>query len=104
MLDVGSGTGRALFKSHPTMHMIGTDASPEMREQRYAKGLTPHELLDGDAQELQFQDESFDLVCDFGVLHHIPKPKKAESMLSSRLPKASPMGIWWEALDLREPI
>src|SRR5205823_8014355 len=37
------------------------------------------ELVDGDAMRLAFADGSFDLVCEFGVLHHIPRPELAIS-------------------------
>jgi ubiquinone/menaquinone biosynthesis C-methylase UbiE len=80
ILDVGSGTGRALLaikRSHPAVRLIGIEPSPEMRSRGHMNGLTANELIDGDAQALSFRDESFDLVCEFGALHHIPKPRKA---------------------------
>ena len=36
-------------------------------------------LVDGDARQLAFADGEFDLVCEFGVLHHIHKPDGAIS-------------------------
>jgi ubiquinone/menaquinone biosynthesis C-methylase UbiE len=80
ILDVGAGTGRALLaikRSHPAVRLVGIEPSPEMRSQGHTKGLAGTELIDGDAQALPFADGSFDLVCEFGVLHHIPKPRKA---------------------------
>ena len=80
ILDVGSGTGRALLtlkRSHPTLRVVGIEPSSEMRAQGYRKGLTTNDLIDGDAQALLFEDNSFDLVCEFGALHHIPNPRKA---------------------------
>ena len=80
ILDVGSGTGRALLaikRSHPAVRLVGIEPSPEMRSQGHTNGLAANELIDGDAQSLSFGDESFDLVCEFGALHHIPKPRKA---------------------------
>src|SRR5262245_61341469 len=80
ILDVGSGTGRALLairRSHPAVRLVGVEPSPEMRSQGHTNGLAANELIDGDAQSLSFGDESFDLVCEFGALHHIPKPRKA---------------------------
>jgi len=41
------------------------------------KGLLETELIDGDATRLQFYGGEFDLVCEFGVLHHIRKPEVA---------------------------
>lgn len=45
----------------------------------HAKGLSTAQLIDGDAMSLSFPDRSFDLVCEFGALHHIPLPSKAIS-------------------------
>jgi SAM-dependent methyltransferase len=77
ILDVGSGTGRALLKireelSHVTA--IGIEPSAEMRKIGYDKGLAKTELIDGDAMNLDFPDKSVDVVCEFGILHHVPNP------------------------------
>jgi ubiquinone/menaquinone biosynthesis C-methylase UbiE len=82
MLDIGSGTGRALLrtkKTHPNLKTLGIEPSPELRELGHQKGLSKNELIDGDAQKLEFLDGTFDLVCEFGALHHIPEPSKAIS-------------------------
>ena len=81
ILDVGSGTGRALLaikRSHPAVRLVGIEPSPEMRSLgSHERPSRSNELIDGDAQSLSFGDESFDLVCEFGALHHIPKPRIA---------------------------
>ena len=80
ILDVGSGTGRALtfVKSEvPGIRVVGIEPSAELRAIGHGKGLTPHELLDGDALRLPFDDDSFDLVCEFSALHHIAEPGRA---------------------------
>lgn len=80
VLDVGSGTGRALstLKSAcPRLRIVGIEPSAALREQGYAKGLERHELIDGDGHAIQFADGAFDLVCAYGVLHHVPKPRVA---------------------------
>jgi ubiquinone/menaquinone biosynthesis C-methylase UbiE len=82
VLDIGSGTGRALLQlksAFPNLIMTGVEPSPELRSIAYAKGLSPAELMEGDAQQLPFANGSFDLVCEFGALHHIPHPAKAVS-------------------------
>jgi ubiquinone/menaquinone biosynthesis C-methylase UbiE len=77
VLDIGSGTGRALLaaKGHcPQIAAVGVEPSLALRELGYAKGLSADDLIDGDAQRLNFADGSFDLVCEFAALHHIPNP------------------------------
>jgi ubiquinone/menaquinone biosynthesis C-methylase UbiE len=80
VLDIGSGTGRALLvlkQAMPNLRVLGIEPSLELRDQGHKKGLT--ELIDGDAQALNFRDGEFELVCEFGALHHIPKPATAVS-------------------------
>ena len=80
ILDVGSGTGRGLMKlksEAPGVRAVGIEPSAELRAVGHAKGLSAEELIDGDAQHLAFPDRSFDLVCEFGALHHIPNPTRA---------------------------
>jgi len=80
VLDVGSGTGRALMRIRekmPNVSAVGVEPSSELRSIGYAKGLLDTQLVDGDGMNLAFADGSFDLVCEFGALHHIPKPSRA---------------------------
>ena len=82
ILDVGSGTGRALLavkRKLPQMRVVGVEPSSELREIGYSKGLSPAELIDGDAMKLGYGDGAFDLVCEYGALHHIPRPAVAVS-------------------------
>lgn len=77
VLDIGSGTGRAIAqikKVRPETLVKGIEPVKELREVGYKDGITENELVDGDAMSLQFSDGSFDLVCEFGVLHHIKTP------------------------------
>jgi ubiquinone/menaquinone biosynthesis C-methylase UbiE len=80
VLDVGSGTGFTLLKlkeKMPYIRAVGVEPAPAQRAIGYRKGLLETELVDGDAMRLAFPDDSFDLVCEFGVLHHIPRPELA---------------------------
>ena len=82
ILDVGSGTGRVLLKINneiPNVRAIGIEPSQELRDIGYANGLSPTQLTDGDAMQLAFDNASFDLVCEFGMLHHIATPSRAIS-------------------------
>lgn len=80
ILDIGSGTGRAiqyLKELRPEVKVIGIEPVRELREIAYAKGFPVQQLLDGDATRLDFDNAQFDLVCEFGVLHHIRRPELA---------------------------
>ena len=82
ILDVGCGTGRALIRimeKMPNVSAVGIEPSPELRSMGYAKGLSDTQLIHGDAMNLGFANGSFDLVCEFGALHHIPEPSRAVS-------------------------
>jgi ubiquinone/menaquinone biosynthesis C-methylase UbiE len=82
VLDVGSGTGFVLLKlkeKMPHIRAVGVEPSLAQRSIGYGKGLSETELVDGDAMGLAFAAGSFDLVCEFGVLHHIPRPELAIS-------------------------
>ncbi|OAI24510.1 hypothetical protein A1351_17795 [Methylosinus sp. R-45379] len=79
VLDVGSGTGRALFylKDRPGLELKGVEPSQALREIAYAKGLAETQLVAGDALALEFVDNSIDVVCAFGILHHIEDHRRA---------------------------
>ncbi|MHB1945326.1 MAG: class I SAM-dependent methyltransferase [Metallibacterium sp.] len=80
ILDIGSGTGRAISqikKVRPDVLVKGVEPVAELREMGYNNGIGKEELIDGDALSLQFGDGHFDLVCEFGVLHHIKTPARA---------------------------
>lgn len=80
VLDVGSGTGRALryLKArHPGVRFVGIEPVEALRKVGHQAGLSPEELKDGDVNALAAADGEFDLVCEFAVLHHVPKPELA---------------------------
>lgn len=80
VLDIGSGTGRGLRylkEKLPHLTVVGVEPSAELRRAGHAIGLSAAELIDGDATRLALADKSFDVVCEFGVLHHIRHPRMA---------------------------
>lgn len=82
ILDIGAGTGRAIQyikKKRPELRVMGIEPVKELRQIGHDKGLTEGELTYGDATKLQFAAGEFDLVCEFGVLHHIKHHELAVS-------------------------
>lgn len=80
ILDIGAGTGRVatyLKSKYPDLKIVSIEPVKELREIGHRKGLTETELLEGDATKLMYQEDEFDIVCEFGVLHHIKKPEIA---------------------------
>lgn len=80
ILDIGSGTGRALSaikELRPDIRVVGIEPVAELRDIAYGRGISTEELRDGDAQALDYKDEEFDLICEFGALHHMPNPNLA---------------------------
>jgi len=74
VLEVGAGTGRGLeyLEQHaPHLKVHGIEPVRALREQAYAKGIAADTLSDGDGTRLAFADGAFDVVCAFGVLHHV---------------------------------
>jgi ubiquinone/menaquinone biosynthesis C-methylase UbiE len=79
VLDIGSGTGRAIsyLKSEkPNIRVVGIEPVKELREVAYGKGISRTDLLEGDGTKIQFSNAEFDVVCEFGVLHHVQEPSR----------------------------
>ncbi|NET73950.1 MAG: class I SAM-dependent methyltransferase [Sphaerospermopsis sp. SIO1G2] len=85
ILDVGAGTGRTiLWLKHrfPKLIIHGIEPVKELCDQAYRKGISPSELVHGDGYNIPFSDNSFDMVCEFAVLHHVKKPGKVVQEMS----------------------
>jgi ubiquinone/menaquinone biosynthesis C-methylase UbiE len=69
ILDIGCGTGRHLTIFKPYFkNVVGLDISKNMIKSARKKG---HEPLVGDAENLPFRNNSFDVIISIGVLEHI---------------------------------
>ncbi|MBV8361463.1 MAG: methyltransferase domain-containing protein [Deltaproteobacteria bacterium] len=80
VLDIGSGTGRALsylIPKHPSVRVVGIEPVAALRAKGHEKGINAEALLEGDATSLSYPDGSFDITCAFGTLHHIRHSNKA---------------------------
>ncbi len=89
ILDVGAGTGRVIIhlqKKYPGLRVTGIEPVDELREQGYRKGILRNDLIAGDGKQIHFPDKQYDMVCAFGILHHIDKPEQviAEMIRVSR--------------------
>ncbi len=77
VLDVGAGTGRAmrfLRMSCPSLTVKGVEPVAALREQGHRTGIPEEDLVEGDGANLPFAEGSFDLVCEFAILHHVSEP------------------------------
>jgi ubiquinone/menaquinone biosynthesis C-methylase UbiE len=80
VLEVGCGTGLILARlARHAQHARGVDLSPGMLESARQRGL---DVVVGSATDLPFDDASFDLVCSFKVLAHVPDITRALSEIS----------------------
>src|SRR6187399_705821 len=86
VLEVGIGTGINVSLYPRTFHVTGIDLSAKMLEkahERVAKeGLTNVELLEMDATNLAFEDNSFDVVYAPYVISVVPEPVKVVREMS----------------------
>lgn len=79
ILDVGSGTGRAIKfinDKNKNVKIVGIEPVKELREIGYSNGIANDKLIDGNGLNIEFPNNSFDLVCEFGILHHIKNNTK----------------------------
>lgn len=81
VLDVGSGTGRAInwfdkkFNSDGRIvDLTGMEPSAKMRDVAASK-VPNATFVEGYGDAIPFDDDSFDLVTITGVLHHVENPK-----------------------------
>jgi ubiquinone/menaquinone biosynthesis C-methylase UbiE len=77
LLDVGAGTGRVVLdlqKKYPGLRVTGIEPVAELREEGYKKGVLKNDLIQGDGKKIDFPDNQYDMVCAFGILHHIDNP------------------------------
>jgi ubiquinone/menaquinone biosynthesis C-methylase UbiE len=83
LLDVCCGTGRAIKAALDKGYQAsGVDACGDLLEiGRREFGIPAENLREADATQLPFPDNSFDVVCILGALHHTAMPHQVVSEL-----------------------
>ncbi len=80
VLEVGVGTGISLDAYPPYVHVVGIDPSEDMLQHAVAKtreNAWGHiELHPGDAQRLEFPDNTFEWVTTFHVMTVVPDARR----------------------------
>jgi len=91
LLEVGCGTGTDLLQfARGGALVTGFDLTPrsiEIARRRFDLYGLPGEFANGDAENLSFPDETFDVVYSFGVIHHTPDTARAAAEIHRVLRK-----------------
>jgi len=78
VLDVGCGNGYVLSRyARQGAEVTGVDLTGtaiDLSRRRFALENLPGTFLETDGETLPFPDNSFDIVCSMGVLHHTANP------------------------------
>ena len=78
VLDVGAGTGRGVahfIAHHRDLEVRGVEPVPAMIEQAEQRNGVPRgRIVEAGGDHLPFGSQSFDAVCELGVLHHVADP------------------------------
>jgi len=78
LLDVGSGTGRGVREfsaAMPGLSVRGVEpVSALVQRAIQHDGMPPGSFVQASGEALPFRDASFDVVCSFALLHHVPHP------------------------------
>lgn len=72
----GRGVGMGIVRSLGATHVTGFDLDPAMvalAQQRLARAAGSVHVFVGDAAAIAAPDRSFDVVVDYGIMHHVPE-------------------------------
>ena len=89
LLDIGCGTGDALFliSKKTSAKLYGVDISEKMIEKAIKKLREKAILKLSDAENLPFNDNTFDYVLSTEAFHHFPNPNKTLKEINRVLKK-----------------
>ena len=84
VLEIGCGQGtgaRIIYELFSPQRYVGIDLDPRMigRASRVLDALPDATFVEGDVTNVEFPNATFDLVMDFGVVHHVPNWRDALS-------------------------
>ena len=82
ILEIGCGQGvgaKIVYDLFSPQRYVGIDLDPRMirRARRRAAELPNATFAEGDVTNLELPDTTFDVVIDFGIVHHVPNWKDA---------------------------
>ncbi len=102
VLEYGCGAGSLAFElARNGAHVVGIDLSPvaieRASERGRAEGLEAQlEFRVMNAEQLDFPDENFDLVCGSGILHHLDLARSYAEL--ARVLRGDGVGVFGEPL------
>jgi len=84
ILEIGCGQGAGamiIYDLFSPQRYAGVDLDPRMirRARRKSGALPDATFIEGDVTSLEFPHATFDLVMDFGIVHHVPNWRDALS-------------------------
>lgn len=82
ILEIGCGQGtgaRIIYDLFSPKRYVGVDLDPRMikRAKRKSGTLPDATFAEADVTSLELPDSTFDLVIDFGIIHHVPNWRDA---------------------------
>jgi SAM-dependent methyltransferase len=94
-MGCGRGVGMEILLSLGAAHVTGFDLDPRMVTQareRTAKYTDRAHVFVGDAEAIDVPNTSYDVVVEYGILHHVPDWRQAQREIARAL---KPNGVFY---------